>query len=67
MALPTRYGINKNINSMEGLGAYENGGKGSGNFGHSGRPGEKMKSKKVKISEHPMAGSEVTYTEVKDK
>lgn len=25
---------------MEGLSAYENGGKGSGNFGHSGRPGE---------------------------
>ena len=39
MALPSRYGIDKKINSMEGLGAYENGGKGSGNFGHSGRPG----------------------------
>ena len=25
---------------MEGLSAYENGGKGSGNFGHSGRPGK---------------------------
>lgn len=25
---------------MEGLSAYENGGKGSGNFGHAGRPGE---------------------------
>ena len=24
---------------MEGLSAYENGGPGSGNFGHSGRPG----------------------------
>lgn len=40
MALPSKYGIDKNINSMEGLSAYENGGKGSGNFGHSGRPGE---------------------------
>lgn len=40
MALPSRYGIDKKINSMEGLSAYENGGKGSGNFGHSGRPGE---------------------------
>lgn len=40
MALPSRYGIEKKINSMEGLSAYENGGKGSGNFGHSGRPGE---------------------------
>lgn len=40
MALPSRYGIDKNMNSMEGLSAYENGGKGSGNFGHSGRPGE---------------------------
>ena len=25
---------------MEGLSAYENGGKGSGNWGHAGRPGE---------------------------
>lgn len=40
MALPSRYGIDKKINSMEGLSAYENGGKGSGNFGHSGRPGQ---------------------------
>lgn len=40
MALPTRYGIEKKINSMEGLSAYENGGKGSGNFGHAGRPGK---------------------------
>lgn len=40
MALPSKYGIDKKINSMEGLSAYENGGKGSGNFGHSGRPGE---------------------------
>ena len=40
MALPSRYGIDKKINSMGGLSAYENGGKGSGNFGHSGRPGE---------------------------
>ena len=40
MALPSKYSIDKKINSMEGLGAYENGGKGSGNFGHSGRPGE---------------------------
>ena len=39
MALPSRYGIEKKINSMEGMSAYENGGKGSGNFGHSGRPG----------------------------
>lgn len=41
MALPSRYSIEKKINSMEGLSAYENGGKGSGNFGHAGRPGEK--------------------------
>lgn len=40
MSLPSKYGIDKNINSMAGLSAYENGGKGSGNFGHSGRPGE---------------------------
>ena len=40
MALPSKYGVDKKINSMEGLSAYENGGKGSGNFGHSGRPGE---------------------------
>ena len=40
MALPSRYGIDKKINSMAGLSAYENGGPGSGNFGHSGRPGE---------------------------
>lgn len=40
MALPSKYGIDKKINSMEGLSAYENGGKGSGNFGHSGRPGQ---------------------------
>ena len=40
MALPSSYGINKTINSMEGLSAYENGGKGSGNFGHGGRPGK---------------------------
>ena len=40
MALITSYGIHKDRNSMEGLAAYENGGKGSGNFGHSGRPGE---------------------------
>lgn len=41
MALPNKYGIDKKINSMEGLSAYENGGKGSGNFGHAGRPGKK--------------------------
>ena len=41
MALPSKYGIDKKINSMEGLSAYENGGKGSGNFGHAGRPGER--------------------------
>ena len=40
MAMITRYGIEKSLNSMEGFAAYENGGKGSGNFGHSGRPGE---------------------------
>lgn len=40
MALPSIYGIEKKINSMEGLSAYENGGKGSGNFGHAGRPGK---------------------------
>lgn len=39
MALPIKYGIEKKIDSMKGLSAYENGGKGSGNFGHSGRPG----------------------------
>lgn len=40
MAMPQRYGIEKKINSIEGLRAYENGGKGSGNFGHAGRPGK---------------------------
>ena len=40
MALPSRYGVEKKMNSMAGLSAYENGGPGSGNFGHSGRPGE---------------------------
>lgn len=40
MALPSSYGIEKNRNSLEGLRAYENGGKGSGNWGHAGRPGE---------------------------
>ena len=40
MGMPTRYGVEKKINSMGGLSAYENGGKGSGNFGHAGRPGE---------------------------
>lgn len=40
MALPSKYGIEKKINSMEGMSAYDNGGKGSGNFGHSGRPGQ---------------------------
>lgn len=39
MSLPERYGVDKKINSMEGLSAYENGGPGSGNFGHDGRPG----------------------------
>lgn len=39
MALPSNYGIEKNRNSMAGLSAYENGGPGSGNFGHAGRPG----------------------------
>lgn len=41
MALPSKYGIDKNMNSMEGLSAYENGGAGSGNFGHAGRPGKR--------------------------
>lgn len=40
MAIPSKYGIDKKINSMEGMSAYENGGKGSGNFGHAGRPGK---------------------------
>lgn len=40
MAMPSKYGIEKKINSMEGLSAYENGGAGSGNFGHAGRPGK---------------------------
>lgn len=40
MALPSRYGVDKNMNSWAGLSAYKNGGKGSGNFGHAGRPGE---------------------------
>lgn len=57
MAIPQRYGIEKKLNSIEGMRAYErventgtkessldekevNGGKGSGNFGHAGRPGE---------------------------
>lgn len=37
--MPSRYGVDKSLNSLEGMSAYENGGKGSGNFGHSGRPG----------------------------
>lgn len=40
MALPERYGIDKKINSMAGLSAYQNGGPGSGDFGHGGRPGK---------------------------
>ena len=40
MALPSKYSISKKLNSMDGLSAYENGGSGSGNFGHSGRPGK---------------------------
>lgn len=39
MGLPGKYNIDKKLNSMAGLSAYENGGKGSGNFGHAGRPG----------------------------
>ena len=35
-----RYGIDKSVNSMAGLSAYENGGPGSGDFGHAGRPGQ---------------------------
>lgn len=38
--MPSRYGVDKSLNSLEGMSAYENGGKGSGNFGHKGRPGE---------------------------
>lgn len=41
MALPSKYGIDKSLNSMAGLSAYENGGAGSGNFGHAGRPGKR--------------------------
>lgn len=41
MALPSNYGIEKNRNSMAGLSAYKNGGPGSGNFGHAGRPGKR--------------------------
>lgn len=41
MALPSKYGIEKSLNSMAGLSAYENGGPGSGNFGHAGRPGQR--------------------------
>ena len=37
MALPTKY---TKLNTIEGIGTFYNGGKGSGNFGHSGRPGE---------------------------
>lgn len=39
MALPQFYSVEKDRNSMAGLSAYENGGQGSGNWGHSGRPG----------------------------
>ena len=41
MGLPLKYSIDKKINGMEGFSAYENGGKGSGNFHHAGRPGER--------------------------
>ena len=36
MALPTKH---TKLNTIEGIGTFYNGGKGSGNFGHSGRPG----------------------------
>lgn len=39
MGLPNSYNIEKKINSFAEMGAFENGGKGSGNFGHAGRPG----------------------------
>ena len=37
MALPTKH---TKLNEIESLDTFYNGGKGSGNFGHSGRPGE---------------------------
>ena len=37
MALPTKHTM---LNEMEGLDTFYNGGKGSGNFGHAGRPGK---------------------------
>lgn len=40
MALPTTYNIGKSRNTLGEYGLIENGGKGSGNFGHSGRPGK---------------------------
>ena len=40
MAIPSSYNIDKKINSFAEMGVLENGGKGSGNFGHAGRPGE---------------------------
>lgn len=39
--MPDKYGVDKSLNSMAGLSAYENGGPGSGNFGHAGRPGKR--------------------------
>lgn len=50
-----RYGIDKSVNSMAGLSAYENGGPGSGNFGHAGRPGQQGGSGKGEalLSEKP--------------
>lgn len=38
MALPIK---NTKINIIEGIDTFYNGGKGSGNFGHAGRPGER--------------------------
>ena len=38
--MPIKYGVDKSLNSTEGLSAYQNGGPGSGNFGHSGREGQ---------------------------
>ena len=37
MATPTKHTM---LNKIEGLDTFYNGGKGSGNFGHSGRPGK---------------------------
>lgn len=41
MALPSFYSLEKKINGFADYGFFDNGGKGSGNFGHSGRPGKR--------------------------